>query len=70
MASEGKKIRIRIKDMEETRCCPALKKLVGRVFIATVLTSGLYSFDFNASSGLSGPVRETHQIPPHFAAPL
>lgn len=61
----GKKVKIRIKDTEDVRCCQELKKFAGRVVLGTLLTTGIYFFTFNASTGLTGPVKEPHTIAPH-----
>jgi len=62
---EKKKYKIRIKDVEEVRCCSELKKFAGRVVIATLLASGIYLFTFMGSNGLLGIVKESHTIAPH-----
>ncbi len=61
---KGKMVRLRIKDTEDVRCCQELKKFAGRVVLGTLLTTGIYFFTFNASSGLTGPIKESHTIVP------
>ena len=65
------KVKIRILDTEETRCCPARRKFINKVRIAEPLSGGkTFTFSFLASTGLAGLVRETHTIASHLVEVL
>jgi len=63
-------VRIKIKDARETRCCPKLRKFIGRIQNARLTPAGLYIFTFSASTGLTGIITEPHQISQHLVEVL
>lgn len=62
----GNLVRIKIKDVQETRCCPRLRKFIGMTRNAIRTPAGLLVFTFSASTGLTGIITETHRISSKF----
>lgn len=58
--------RIRIKNVEQVRCCPSLKKFIDKVVVAQKTPAGIFVFSFEGSSGFKGSIIERHSIVPQF----